>query len=169
MIPDKVLTFEDLRGPQGHGAETLDEFWHFVTRSRHHRLSPGAVGDSLVHPCIRTTFAVGAGWRARWLVCCPDCPGAEDASHEDPRFFCLSCYNGSVGGAIRPVLFPDDREEIERVVLARPARQVSTYEPGETLDDLKRQGELIELLVEEYGAKDIVPALKAALASGEGS
>lgn len=69
----------------------------------------------------------------RWGVQCPDCPGHEDADPAEPVFFCLSCGND---GYFCQVIFPENRAEIESILLARPI-QNRNWEPGETLADLQ--------------------------------
>lgn len=53
----------------------------------------------------------------RWIADC-SCGGAEYVSPEDPIFFCMSCGNTEYGGAIRPVVFPEKRDVIEKAVKA---------------------------------------------------
>tara|TARA_R110000824_G_scaffold6321_5_gene29276 strand:+ start:6874 stop:7410 length:537 start_codon:yes stop_codon:yes gene_type:complete len=177
MIPDTVLTFEDLRRPQGHNQGGLDDFWSFVMRRRRHPSvvpQEAAPGDGTASAVIRTTFAIGAGWRARWIALCPDpqCNGAEDASWLDPRFFCLACYNVTNSGRIYVVDFPPERAEIERAVLERSVRELSTFDPGETVEELEQQTVVIENTIRDFGieqgmamirafGRDVYPALGA--------
>jgi hypothetical protein len=58
----------------------------------------------------------------RWIVQCPDCNDAQFASFTDPRFMCVGCLNEAVGGAWRPVVWPDNAEAIERKLLTRKPR-----------------------------------------------
>jgi len=53
----------------------------------------------------------------RWIADC-ECGGAEYVSPEDPIFFCFSCGNTQYHGAIRPVVFPAKRDEIESAIKA---------------------------------------------------
>lgn len=53
----------------------------------------------------------------RWIADCK-CGGAEYVDPADPIFFCMSCGNTEYGGAIRPVVFPEKRNEIEAAVKA---------------------------------------------------
>jgi hypothetical protein len=71
----------------------------------------------------------------RWIVMCP-CGGAQLASREDHRFFCVDCLNAQVGGQWRTVTWPEDAEAIEAALLARPESHTRTWLPTETLSDL---------------------------------
>lgn len=82
----------------------------------------------------------------RWLVRCPSCPTYEYASVKDPVFMCCGCGNYANGGRYYAVVFPAEREEVERLLLRRspgPARGTSSsdrnFAPGETLEDLRAQ------------------------------
>ena len=71
----------------------------------------------------------------RWIAECPDCRGAQLASHHDPRFMCVECANVANGGAWRPLTWPQDRPAIEQVLDGRqPVNQ--NWAPGETVADL---------------------------------
>lgn len=71
----------------------------------------------------------------RWIVMCPDCPGAQLASMGDARFMCTYCGNVANGGAWRPVLVPAQRAQIETVVESRPDLKTQNW-AGEALADL---------------------------------
>jgi hypothetical protein len=71
----------------------------------------------------------------RWIVMCP-CGGAQLASREDHRFFCVDCLNAQVGGQWRTVSWPDDAAAIEAALLRRPESYTRTWLPTETLTDL---------------------------------
>lgn len=75
----------------------------------------------------------------RWVVRCPvdGCNGAELA-REDGLFFCCECRNADIGGDYRVVVFPAQREEIERVLRLRPAPATRNWE-GETVEALKAE------------------------------
>lgn len=74
----------------------------------------------------------------RWIADCPDCRGAENATLDDPVFMCLGCGNESIGGALRPVEFPDDdtRREIELILNDRKTAHQNWFfdEPVEKLE-----------------------------------
>lgn len=76
------------------------------------------------------------GLTARWIAQCPDCSGAEYVWLEAPRFYCVSCRNVRIGGRWRPVALPDDRDEIEAALLARPDPHTRHWMPPETVADL---------------------------------
>lgn len=51
----------------------------------------------------------------RWVADC-ECGGAEYVSPDEPLFFCQSCGNSGNHGQLRPVVFPERRDEIEAAV-----------------------------------------------------
>jgi hypothetical protein len=71
----------------------------------------------------------------RWVVMCP-CGGAQLASREEHRFFCIDCLNVAVGGQWRRVHWPEDAADIEAVLLRRPDPETRTWLPTQTLSDL---------------------------------
>jgi hypothetical protein len=75
----------------------------------------------------------------RWLARCPFCSGAEEADPGEPIFYCLSCGNADNGGHIMMVMFPDDRDKIESVLLARFNIGTRNWTPGESLQDLVKE------------------------------
>lgn len=76
--------------------------------------------------------------QGRWIVDCPSCPGAQLASPEVDRFFCVDCLNVAHGGQWLPVQWPEpqDRDAIEAALLARPAIANRSWHPGETIGTL---------------------------------
>ena len=108
----------------------------------------------------------------RWCASC-ECNGSEYVDPDDPIFYCFSCGNYANGGKLRPVVFPDDREALEEAILERPVKirkglspidramnaqpQINveltdgrvvalsrSWEPGETLADIKDQNKPIK-------------------------
>jgi|ETNmetMinimDraft_23_1059889.scaffolds.fasta_scaffold120158_2 hypothetical protein len=80
----------------------------------------------------------------RWVIECPDCNGAQIASEEERRFWCLGCGNASVNFAWRHVRMPRERADIEAVLLRRPAARsdkaiTRNWLPGETLRELEME------------------------------
>lgn len=78
----------------------------------------------------------------RWIVDCVSavCNGAECADLENPYFMCCTCWNGEFGNPGTKwleVISPpkEDREEIEKVLLARPIKFRNWF-PGETVQQL---------------------------------
>lgn len=70
---------------------------------------------------------MGEAVRARvnggtWIADCvtKGCGGAEFVDPSFPSFFCWGCGNKTNGGNCRPVIFPENREEIEKLLLDRP-------------------------------------------------
>jgi hypothetical protein len=83
---------------------------------------------------------------SRWVFDCP-CGSAGLASHEWGVGICVDC------GVIHPVSFPDDRAEVEAVLLDRPvqnrhyfpARETATrrgFARGERLADITGENEI---------------------------
>jgi hypothetical protein len=75
----------------------------------------------------------------RWVVECDACHSAQVADPDEPRFFCVRCFNASAGGQWRPVGFPAGAAAIEAVLEARPDAANRNWWPGEELAQL--QGE----------------------------
>lgn len=74
----------------------------------------------------------------RWIVSCPDCNSAQMGAPSDPRFWCVECSNGAVGGMWRPVTYPpaEARDEIADELRRRLVNTQRNWLPGETVDDL---------------------------------
>jgi hypothetical protein len=72
----------------------------------------------------------------RWLVSCPWCPSAQNASRQDHRFFCTECANRAAGGQWITVVWPDNAGEIERLLGRRTDRAQRNWTPGETVEGL---------------------------------
>lgn len=73
--------------------------------------------------------------RSNWVVQCPTCPEALLAEPGEP-FWCPNCLNVSNGGQALTALFPEDRTEIERLLLLRPAPENRNWLAGETVAQL---------------------------------
>jgi hypothetical protein len=89
----------------------------------------------------------------RWVADCPSpaCTGAELVDPDEPRFYCLSCYNAAFGGLWLPVRFPPERERqaIERALLARPRARNRNWYPGETVAQLEEEHRRYQAAEEE--------------------
>lgn len=82
----------------------------------------------------------------RWVAFCGRCGSREVqvVDPDDPRFYCLTCYNIGNGGYPRPVKFPPQMDKIEDVLLARrPYRR--DYFPAETVGELEAQNKAHQL------------------------
>lgn len=102
----------------------------------------------------------------RWIADCP-CGGASYVDKDEPIFYCLGCGNYTNGGDARPVTFPGDAEVIEEELLKRPVDDsrgrneveralnaipliyglLRSWSPGETVDDLKKTRQRMEVQV----------------------
>lgn len=73
--------------------------------------------------------------QGRWVVSCDTCSSAVVVDTEDLFFICTKCGDGW-----RAVIMPEDKEEIEEVLLMRPGFRAANHHrfwfPGETVDDL---------------------------------
>lgn len=67
------------------------------------------------------TYALPFVWEGRWLVYCP-CGGAQLATPDFPRFFCVSCLNAHVDHLWVDVRWPDPAlvEAVDAALLPRP-------------------------------------------------
>jgi len=74
--------------------------------------------------------------KGKWLIKC-ECGGAEKA-WEEGLFMCQSCWNAGHKHKCRRSIFPEQREEIERLLDKRPLENRNWF-PGETVDDLLRE------------------------------
>lgn len=90
---------------------------------------------------ITNETEAGPGLLARinfdqWIVDCPFCNSAELADPEDPRFFCINCYNAENGGRWIPVQWPPERFVIETILADRPEPDFRHWDPGTTVEEL---------------------------------
>jgi hypothetical protein len=69
-----------------------------------------------------------------WIFRCPDC-GQSHASLATPGLETVVC---STCSGEFPARFPDDREEIERLLLARPNEAERNWQPGQSPAELRR-------------------------------
>ena len=58
---------------------------------------------------------------------------------DDPLGYCPACENAEPDGAWRRLRFPDDREQLEALLMLRPDPETRNWWPGETVDDLRVQ------------------------------
>lgn len=108
-------------------------------------------------------------WQGQWIADC-ECGGASFVDYDEPVFFCFGCGNRADGGRFREVIFPENREQIEALILARPVDDLAglddkdraglakpviyvegkgglarNWNPDETVEDLESQNSVIEL------------------------
>lgn len=78
----------------------------------------------------------------RWVAECPHCYSALIVTPDEP-FFCAECFNAGSGGALFEVVFPDEKPEIEALLLLRPLIKglpiTRNWLLGETLDMLRAE------------------------------
>lgn len=86
--------------------------------------------------------------RGRWMVRCPGhdvagepCWGAQEASREDKRYFCIHCGNAEFGGLWVTVEWPEDAAEIEELVGMRPSAFNRNCPVGKTAEDVRDDNE----------------------------
>jgi hypothetical protein len=61
----------------------------------------------------------------RWLARCPLCSRANYVDPADPIFYCFGCANQGTGKFVC-VVFPEQREFIEQLILMRPVHEDET-------------------------------------------
>lgn len=75
---------------------------------------------------------------SNWVVTCDVCR-EQIVIDFGEIYFCPNCLNVPHNGKARMVVFPENRDEIERILLLRPNPSVRTWYPHETVDDLRLQ------------------------------
>lgn len=73
-----------------------------------------------------------------WIGGCP-CGGAQLVDGTQDRYFCVDCLNEWAGGQWAPLVWPDNPDEIEAVLLKRPNPANMNWRPGETAGDLRAE------------------------------
>lgn len=81
------------------------------------------------------------GGDTRSIIAC-ECGGAQLASRDDRRFFCVACLNEKQGGKWRPVTWPKkkDADAIEAQLRPRMTENAN-WLPGESVADLVAENE----------------------------
>lgn len=149
-----IATAETVYGPEAALAGYLlppsrhAEYAIVTRRAAHGRLL--AAGQTPPTPMLEPPSDQVAGVpvpavvnHGRWIVRCPvfiddanrtTCSGAQIASRDDHRFFCVECGNPHVDGRWLPVAWPDDPDAIDAALAVRPVTyQNWEGEPVETL------------------------------------
>lgn len=75
-----------------------------------------------------------------WAAKCPDCPEVIVVDNEHP-FWCPACQNAKNDGAARPLVFPENREQIEAILLKRISPTNRNWLAGETIEDLQAEND----------------------------
>ena len=109
--------------------------WRYAHNPYDHRRD--VVEDRTVFSGYTMFASVNAG---RWVVQCtfPGCGGAQYASFEDPRFWCVDCENKAVGGKWVGVTWPENPLAVEASLGMRPLT-AKNWNPGETAEDIAKQ------------------------------
>ena len=123
---------------------SVDEFYRRAEiapmLARHGILKPPAPSDVATDAAPALARINPLHGVARWIADCPDCRvGASYVWLATPRMLCTNCGNRTIGARWRPVALPDNRQEIERLLLARDDPMMRGWSPGETLDALREQ------------------------------
>lgn len=131
MKTDRILQHEDWQ---------REPFRRFLT---HHLIRHGLPVAGLQDaPQGQVSAYINHG---RWVADCPnpDCRGALVVTVADPILLCTDCGNEANGGKPFTVVFPAQREAIERELMKRPllARKAKArnWQPGETIADLRAE------------------------------
>lgn len=106
-------------------------------------------------------------WQGQWIARCDHCQTAMFVDADEPVFFCLGCANKKNSNKARPCIFPEQRGEIERLILERPVEEnagltelesagmaralimvddkplARSWKPGETVDDIRQQQDAV--------------------------
>lgn len=128
MIPDGLRLF----------GCTVEHWWH------HERLrTPHGPLARFGEPAPLTEVSDAEPLAARiydgaWIVDCP-CGGADYLWLDALLTICSSCGNRGLGGRWRRVTVPENRDAIERHLLAREEPWLRNWVPGETVADLIRE------------------------------
>lgn len=135
MREDRIEQLRDLE----HG-ETVEGFTRVIlTVFQRRGIAPSSLRlpapESLGDPVIARVE------QSRWLADCLDCRGAERVNLDDPRFYCLSCFNRANDGNYRPVVFPANLEAIEDILMVRPVAENRNWTADETVADLERENQ----------------------------
>lgn len=78
--------------------------------------------------------------RGAWVVSC-EC--GETLFYEPGKsFFCPTCLNAHIAHSARPVIMPENRKEIEELLLKRPNPQNRNWLVGESLENLIAENEV---------------------------
>jgi len=90
-------------------------------------------GFNVTLPTMQTnkvTAHARVDW-GRWIVDCPWCTSAQNASREDHRFFCVECGNAAVRGQWITVIWPDENDlvQVEMLLSMRPSRDNQFWTP----------------------------------------
>jgi hypothetical protein len=92
-------------------------------------------------------------WQGQWIADC-ECNSASFVDPDEPVFFCFGCGNRTNGSKPRPVKFPDDRKEIERLILERPVDDMAG------LTDMERAGMAKPMLFKQTG-QSVLPLTRS--------
>jgi len=103
----KIVDAEDVAS---HHGLSLQSWRQFAARQNGYRIISAIANDAPVYAQVNY---------GRWVALC-ECGGAEYVSVHDPLFFCNACGNASVGGRLRPVVFPENIDEITSKLLEKP-------------------------------------------------
>lgn len=108
-----------IKAPEGH-------WWR-------HRYGDEPFYPQNIAPNVRAVAFVND---SRWVVACPfDCNGAQLASKEFRRFFCVDCLNAEADGQWVEVAWPADDfvVDVERLLEVRPDPRTRRWWPNESL------------------------------------
>ena len=59
-----------------------------------------------------------------WIADC-ECGGAQFVDADEPVYYCFGCGNRGNKFRVRPVIFPEQRQAIEALILARPVNDLA--------------------------------------------
>lgn len=135
---DKIIFYEDLQHHE-HGGKVRDLAYVDFMRMEHgKRVKRALPADDDIQGTVRAYISWG-----RWVIQCPACPGALNASRDDDRFICVYCGNIQNDRNYLRVVYPRSKKRIEEALMKRPGYRMDSPERSwqvwETLQDLNDQ------------------------------
>lgn len=109
--------------------------WPLFLFCAHNEIVAPPVG-ALEQPAIEVRINHGV-----WQTRCAFCPSAQHAAKTDHWFYCVNCRNVTVGNCAIPVIWPEEPERIEALLLKR-LQHNQNWEPWETPEDLEKENDL---------------------------
>lgn len=82
----------------------------------------------------------------RWLAECPLCHEYIDVDPAEPVWTCVTCGGMQLRARWSRVIFPQDRTEIESILLERKLIRTRNWRPGESADDLRAENLIFKVV-----------------------
>jgi len=115
-MKDKIITARDAAQSLGYGNVTTSEWLRLHAR----RLFTSNIVNFDCNGEMARKYSVYARIdKGRWLADCPICSRSNYVDPDEAVFYCFGCGNQGTG-SFAQVIFPEKRERIEALLLARP-------------------------------------------------